>query len=593
MALDNYGAMIGSGMALVPDYARQQAERQMSGLLIEGQKLQNQNFDLKNTAEQQGMDQQAAFQSDLDAVLMSPTAQAYSSLILKHPKYAQQVKNAFQVQDEAKRTSDLRQMGEVYSAAAVGKYDIAAKAMRSRVEADKAADGIADPQDEAILAALESNDPMQQKAALGQVGIVLSAITGPEKFSATLGSLKQGSEDFSLSPGMKRFDAAGNEIASAPFAPRPVSVSAGETVFEYKPEGGGPTSGGAGGPLSIGNVLPAIVQQESGGNYAARNASTGAMGAYQVMPTTAKTLAGRLGLEWQPGLMTSATPEGRAYQDKIGQAAVQEAIDAGGGDPITTAAYYHGGSDRSKWGPKTQQYAQEVAARLGGGQQGNMRPIATGGPAAPKPTASRMSPEEVAAEGLDPNIVYYRGTDGIPKPVGNQPKSQGVGAAGGAYSQSALDAFDRAISTANRLGKHPGLNAAVGVPSINPLDGNLAGYIVPGSPAADFRAELDAMKAQVFLPMVQSMKGMGALSNEEGKKLTAAIGALTPSQSEGQFKQSLKRIIDDLNTYKARGMPKGGQGGAGGPVKVRSVQEAMKLAPGTVYIAPDGKTRRR
>jgi hypothetical protein len=134
-----------------------------------------------------------------------------------------------------------------------------------------------------------------------------------------------------------------------------------------------------------------------------------------------------------------------------------------------------------------------------------------------------------------------------------------------AYSQSALDAFDRAIGTANRLLEHPGFNAGVGLPSINPLDGNLAGMVVPGSPAADFRAELNALKAQVFLPMVQSMKGMGALSNAEGEKLTAAIGALDANMSESGFRSSLNRVIKDLQAYKQRGM-KGGAASPGGNV---------------------------
>jgi hypothetical protein len=177
------------------------------------------------------------------------------------------------------------------------------------------------------------------------------------------------------------------------------------------------------------------------------------------------------------------------------------------------------------------------------------RVIAQGAPKQPKPKWRTLSPQEAQQRGL-PAGTYQESPDGEVKPIGGigdkAPQSKE------AYSQSAMDAFDRAIGSANRLLKHGGLNAAVGVPSINPLDGNLAGFIVPGSPAADFRAELDAMKAQVFLPMVQSMKGMGALSNAEGEKLTASIGALDPKMSEGAFKASLNRIIADLNTYKAR-----------------------------------------
>ncbi len=174
-----------------------------------------------------------------------------------------------------------------------------------------------------------------------------------------------------------------------------------------------------------------------------------------------------------------------------------------------------------------------------------------------------------------------------PQSAINKGGAAGGTAQEGAYSQSALDAFDRAIGTAQRLRNHAGLNASVGLPSINPLDGNLAGFIVPGSRAADFNAELEALKAQVFLPMVQSMKGMGALSNAEGEKLTAAIGALNTSQSEEAFRASLDRIIGDLNGYKQRGMPQGQQQGQAGAV----APGAAPTAPGSLpppRISPDG-----
>jgi len=135
----------------------------------------------------------------------------------------------------------------------------------------------------------------------------------------------------------------------------------------------------------------------------------------------------------------------------------------------------------------------------------------------------------------------------------------------GAYPQSALDAFDRAISSIDRLGNHPGFRGAVGSLSFNPSD-IAAGQIpfgtvvsetgaAPGSPARDFAEQLEALKAQVFLPMVQSMRGMGALSNMEGQRLTDAIGAMNPNMSEQGFRESLARIREDLLRYRARGAP--------------------------------------
>jgi hypothetical protein len=131
----------------------------------------------------------------------------------------------------------------------------------------------------------------------------------------------------------------------------------------------------------------------------------------------------------------------------------------------------------------------------------------------------------------------------------------------------AVQGYDTAISTLGRLRTHPGLSASVGLR--NPLKGSLGIANVPGSPAANFSAELEAFKSQTFLPMVQNLRGMGALSDAEGKKLSAAVGALDPNMSETEFKASIDRIEADLTA--ARNRISGGQniipsGAAGGTI---------------------------
>lgn len=132
---------------------------------------------------------------------------------------------------------------------------------------------------------------------------------------------------------------------------------------------------------------------------------------------------------------------------------------------------------------------------------------------------------------------------------------------GAAYSQSALDAFDRAINSIDSIKKHPGMRAAIGsgfdpaaFGSYNPFTAaGRAGKPMAGTAAAGFIARLGALKAQVFLPMVQSMKGMGALSNAEGEKLTAAIGAMDDSMPEDDFLKSVDEVKADLIKYRDRG----------------------------------------
>ncbi|EIR6542141.1 phage DNA ejection protein, partial [Escherichia coli] len=109
-----------------------------------------------------------------------------------------------------------------------------------------------------------------------------------------------------------------------------------------------------------------------------------------------------------------------------------------------------------------------------------------------------------------------------------------------AAAQGAVDTFSAALDSLNEIEQSPGLSKAVGIRSAFPT--------VPGSDAANFEARLDTFKAQTFLPMVQSLKGMGALSDAEGKKLSDAVGALSPKMSEKAFRDSIGKIRNQLES---------------------------------------------
>lgn len=96
----------------------------------------------------------------------------------------------------------------------------------------------------------------------------------------------------------------------------------------------------------------------------------------------------------------------------------------------------------------------------------------------------------------------------------------------------------RQIRTGFDLLNHPGRAAATGATSFL--------SVIPGTDARGFSAQLETFKTQAFLPAVQQLRGLGALSNAEGQKLEAAIGALDPAMPEAEFEKSLKTILGDL-----------------------------------------------
>jgi hypothetical protein len=108
-----------------------------------------------------------------------------------------------------------------------------------------------------------------------------------------------------------------------------------------------------------------------------------------------------------------------------------------------------------------------------------------------------------------------------------------------------VSSFDSAIDTLDTIAKHPGKKSAVGF-------GGAQLSMIPGTDAAGFAAQLETFKAQTFLPQVQALKGMGALSDAEGKKLTAAVGALSQSMKQSEFDSQVTKIKGDLEAARAR-----------------------------------------
>ncbi|WDA37867.1 hypothetical protein [Sphingobium sp. YC-XJ3] len=573
----NYGALLGQGQQLVPNVLDQEIQRSLGRAQIEqtqantallGQKMRK---SLVETQEQQEYSRQ------VEEALASGDQRRILALIARFPQFKDALKANWDGMDQLQQRSDLRQAAGIWSALNAGNTDAAIKQLEDRITADREA-GQDTADDEEQLALLKSGDPKSINSVKGRLGLFMASVV-PEKFAAVVDQLGTGNDGARKGQVVGRaighYDDNGNWVTDYRDPEPGFTLSEGQTRFE-----------------------PGVVGNGSSGG-ASRGERNGNPGNIKDGPW-AQAQPGYLGSD---GTFAKFAPgAGVAAQEKL---LAQNYVAKGFDTPAKIVNRYAPASENS--GASRSNYIGYISRKLGIGANDQISPAQvpalaqamrefetgnTGGGGAvavasvPKGAgnqARQMTPQEVQAAGLDPAQSWYMQANGIPTAI-----KGGGQQANGAYSQSALDAFDRAIDTANRLGKHPGLSAAVGVKGLS--GGLLGGWVVPGTDAADFNAELDAMKAQVFLPMVQSMKGMGALSDAEGMKLTASIGALSTEQSENQFKASLNRIVKDLQTYKARGMP---NGAAGGPVKVRSIQEARRLAPGTVFIDPNGVRRVR
>lgn len=136
----------------------------------------------------------------------------------------------------------------------------------------------------------------------------------------------------------------------------------------------------------------------------------------------------------------------------------------------------------------------------------------------------------------------YRFTaDGSLEPITGGPadiKAQMLAQQKGQASEQAALSSQQVLDQAAMLLQHPGRQTATGA---SYFMGN-----IPGTDAKGFQSQLETFKAQTFIPMVSALKGMGALSDAEGKKLAASVGALDPSMKEEEFKSSLESVINYL-----------------------------------------------
>ena len=107
-----------------------------------------------------------------------------------------------------------------------------------------------------------------------------------------------------------------------------------------------------------------------------------------------------------------------------------------------------------------------------------------------------------------------------------------LGGSAAERQQTVLDATNRATELVNAIENHPGLSEGTG------LGGDYRAWF-NGSKARDFRVKVDRLRAVQFLTGVPGMKGLGALSDAEGKKLDSAISNLDTAQSESAFRNEL------------------------------------------------------
>lgn len=130
----------------------------------------------------------------------------------------------------------------------------------------------------------------------------------------------------------------------------------------------------------------------------------------------------------------------------------------------------------------------------------------------------------------------------IPKDLAGAERQKEIGTAEGKATASApadIQAGTTAKDLLDQIRTNPGIDRGTGMSSV--------GNMIPGTAGYDFQNLVDQAKSGAFLQAVQQMRGLGALSNNEGSAATQAITRMNTATSKEAFLKALddyQEIID-------------------------------------------------
>jgi hypothetical protein len=265
MQLD-YASILRAGQGLVPNLREQMMQDEQMAMQRQQFDMQRKQFEIAQDTAERERQRQAAFEEARDNALLSGNPADIQRLRLQFPEFTKDMKDAFDTLDDNRKRSDLTQLGSIFSRGQSGDYTGAAAILEARIAADKAA-GEDVAMDEAILDALKSGDAVQQRAAMGQVGILLASVE-PDKFAETYGKLNPTEATPAT---IREYDARvakfGKAAADAWLATQDTKLIAGQPggqIFAMGPSGGGVlgvdgnvTAQGGGDPSGSGAGIPA------------------------------------------------------------------------------------------------------------------------------------------------------------------------------------------------------------------------------------------------------------------------------------------------------------------------------------------------
>ena len=143
--------------------------------------------------------QNAALNADIEALMSKPKQSSadYANLVLKHPSYAEQFKQSWELKEPEIQRNEIKQLSGPYAALSSGKPDLAKQLLETQAVAFENAGNTEDAKAARDTQQLVDNDA---PSARGAMAMRLAAIMGPEKFAETMSKLESNNRENAIAP---------------------------------------------------------------------------------------------------------------------------------------------------------------------------------------------------------------------------------------------------------------------------------------------------------------------------------------------------------------------------------------------------------
>ncbi|WP_353144954.1 hypothetical protein [Paracoccus sp. (in: a-proteobacteria)] len=178
------------------------------------------------------------------------------------------------------------------------------------------------------------------------------------------------------------------------------------------------------------------------------------------------------------------------------------------------------------------------------------------------PAAFQALHRQAIAAGFEPDSEEYR-TFMATRGAGLAAEARAIGSAAGeaqASAESDYQTAQNALDLIDSIRNDPAIDRGTGKSSVF--------NAVPGTKGYDFNLKVEQAKGGAFLTAVQTMKGLGALSNNEGQAATAAITRMSTASTKEGFLSAL----DDYEKIVRQGLERAAAKG-GGPAVPADVSD--------------------